>query len=224
MLRFMDFQKTMKRILLAFAFSHVLFQFSAISREKKQPLPPEIAAVEKSVLSYIPDARYPDDPFVLVAAKEALAGWREGNGGVGACLVHEATGQIVERGHNRQFEPHFRSDLHAEMDLLTRYEERVKAQKLNKSSVPQAQQRKIEGLVLYTSVEPCPMCLSRIINIGLKKTYYAAADPAGGMALKIHNLPAFWQELAAGRTFEPARCSPELAALAKALFRPMIRK
>jgi cytosine deaminase len=90
--------------------------------------------------------------------------------------------------------------------------------------VPQAQQRKVEGLVLYTSVEPCPMCLSWIINIGLKKIYYAASDSSGGMALKIQNLPTLWQGLAAGRIYEPARCSPELTALAKALFRPIVRK
>jgi tRNA(adenine34) deaminase len=214
----------MKRLLLTLALLHVLFQFSLAGGEKKQSLPPDIVEIEKGILAYVPDARYVDDPFVLVAVKESLAAFKEGNGGVGACLVHEGTGKIVERGRNRQFRPHFRSDLHAEMDLLTRFEERVKAPRLDDLTVPQAHQRKIEGLVLYTSVEPCPMCLSRIINIGLKKTYYAAPDPSGGMALKIQNLPAFWQELAAGRIYEPARCSPELVALAKALFRPIKRK
>jgi anaerobic selenocysteine-containing dehydrogenase len=40
--------------------------------------------------------------------------------GIGACLVREKSGEIIERGHNRQHSPYFRSDLHAEMDLLDR--------------------------------------------------------------------------------------------------------
>lgn len=184
---------------------------------------PDLNAIEKRINAYILDKRYPDDPFVVVTVREALAGGRERNGGIGACLVEESTGKIVEVGHNRQFEPYFRSDLHAEMDLLTRYEERLKARRIMNSSIPMEEQRKMEGLVLYTSVEPCPMCLSRIINARLKKVYYAAPDPSGGMAHQIQGLPAFWRELASGSIFEPARCSPELVDIAKALFRPMVK-
>jgi tRNA(adenine34) deaminase len=185
---------------------------------------PDLDAIEKRIKAYVPDKQYPDDPYILVAVREALAGGREKNGGVGACLVEEATGKIIEVGHNRQFEPYFRSDLHAEMDLLTRYEERVKARRLMNSTVSTEVQRKVEGLVLYTSVEPCPMCLSRIINMRLKKTCWAAPDPSGGMGHKIQDLPTFWRELASGRIFEPARCSPELVEIAKALFRPMVKR
>jgi cytosine deaminase len=214
----------MKKFLLAMTVLPILFQLSPAGDGPKKALPPDIVELEKRINAFVPDGRYPDDAFVLVTVQEALAGLKENNGGVGACLVRESTGEIVERGHNRQFEPYFRSDLHAEMDLLTRYEERVKARRSDNPSASQAEQRKINGLVLYTSMEPCPMCLARIINIGLKKVYYAIADPSGGMAEKIQNLPAFWQELASGRIFEPARCSPEISAIAKALFRPMGRK
>lgn len=79
-------------------------------------------------------------------------------------------------------------------------------------------------MVLYAFVEPCPMCLARIINTRLKKVYYAAADPTGGMAQRFQNLQPFWQELAMGSIFGPARCSPELSALAKALFHPIGKK
>jgi cytosine deaminase len=212
----------MKKPLLSFALLSLLSLSSLPGDEQQRK--PDIAEIEKRINAYVPDGRYPDDPFVLVAVKEALAASRENNGGVGACLVHESSGQVVERGHNRQFNPVFRSDLHAEMDLLNRYEERIKARKADNPAAPQAVQRKMDGLVLYTSVEPCPMCLARIINARLKKVYYAAADPTGGMAQRFQNLPPFWQELAAGGIFEPARCSPELTALAKALFHPLSKK
>jgi len=214
----------MNRFLSAFAIIFLLSQISFPGSEQKTALPPNIAEIERRVRSYVPNPQYADDPFILVAVQEALLALKENNGSVGACLVDERTGKIVERGHNRQFDPHFRSDLHAEMDLLNRYEERIKARKLANSSIPQAEQRKVDGLVLYTSVEPCPMCLTRIINSRLKKTYYAAPDPTGGMAHKVADLPSFWRELASGSKFEPARCSPELVAIAKALFRPMSKK
>ncbi len=181
----------------------------------------ELGEIEQKVNRYVADPAYPDDPFILATIKEAIAGSREENGGIGACLVRENTGEIVEMGHNRQFEPHYRSDLHAEMDLLTRYEERVKASRPKPKGPPTTDSRKLGGLVLYTSVEPCPMCLTRIINTGLTKVLWAADDPTGGMGRKISDLPQFWQEMAKGKIYEPARCSPELRSIAKRLFRPM---
>jgi cytosine deaminase len=77
------------------------------------------------------------------------------------------------------------------------------------------------GLVLYTSVEPCPMCLTRMINAGVKRAYYAAPDEAGGMVGRFDNLPPFWKGMGKAMVVETARCSPELKALAQRLFRPM---
>lgn len=180
---------------------------------------PELDEIEKKVNSYVPDKDYPDDRFILVTLQEAVAAMHERNGGIGACLVREATGEVVERGHNRQYEPYFRSDLHAEMDLLTRYEEKVRARRGSLVGNPSNEQRKIAGLVLYTSLEPCPMCLSRIINMGIRKVYWATADPEGGMGQKVRDLPPFWRDRALGQLFEPARCSVELKQLADRLFR-----
>jgi tRNA(adenine34) deaminase len=182
----------------------------------------ELSEIEKQVNAFVPDPAYPDDPFILVTLKEAIEGSREENGGIGACLVREATGEVVERGHNRQFEPYYRSDLHAEMDLLTRYEERIKAVRPGGRGNPStAQTRKMGGLVLYTSLEPCPMCLTRIINAGLKKVLHAASDETGGMAKRISGLPPFWQNMAKGNIYQAANCSPELVVIAKRLFRPI---
>lgn len=178
--------------------------------------------IEKDINTYVPDPRFPDDPFVLETVREALKGARERNGGIGACLVREATGEILERGRNSQYEPYFRSDLHAEMDLLDRWEERMR---LTRSRDPREatylDPRAAEGIVLYTSVEPCPMCLTRIINSGIKKVYYAAPDINGGMARRFDSLPPFWKGMAEGMVLEPARCSPALANIAARLFRPM---
>jgi cytosine deaminase len=65
------------------------------------------------------------------------------------------------------------------------------------------------------------MCLTRIINAGIKKVYYAAPDINGGMASRFESLPPFWKGMAAGMVLEPARCSPALADISARLFRPM---
>lgn len=182
----------------------------------------ELNEIKREINAYVPDPDYADDPFIMVTIMEAIMGREHSNGGIGACLVYEATGEIVERGHNRQFDPYFRSDLHAEMDVLDRYEERMRFTRVrNPHDLTFSIPRNKQGLVLYTSVEPCPMCLTRIINAGVKKVYYATDDEEGGMAHRFKDLPPFWQELAQGMVIAPARCSPYLKSLAQKLFHPM---
>jgi tRNA(adenine34) deaminase len=78
--------------------------------------------------------------------------------------------------------------------------------------------RMYEGLVLYSSYEPCPMCMTRILNTRIKRVLYAAPDPEGGMTSQINLLPPFWRELAAGTAFAPARCDARLTEMARILF------
>lgn len=144
------------------------------------------------------------DAFAIEAVKEALDAAREGNFGVGAVLV--LGNAIVERGHNRVFAPRFRSDLHAEMDVLTRFEDRHPSWE------------GLHGLTLYSSLEPCPMCTVRLINAGLNFVYYASSDQAGGMLNRFESLPPEFRELAAGRTFALAGCSMALRELAWQVF------
>jgi len=192
-------------------------------KEQSTTLPIGSDEMEIAINAYVSDPQYEDDPFILAAVKEAIGGRKTRNGGIGACLVNEVSGEIVECGHNEQYVPHFRSDLHAEMVLLNRYEDRMRIIRSfggpnNTASNPRIH---MERIVLYTSVEPCPMCMARIINSGIKKIYYAAADDSGGMGHRIENLPPFWQRMAQGVVVEPARCSPILKEAAQKLFQPM---
>ena len=190
----------------------VLFLFfmsciGAICAEETEPSM-SFGTLEEKISSFKPDPKYRDDKAGLVALQEALVAVKEGNHGVGGCLIREKTGEVVQRGHNRTLQPYYRSDLHAEMDTLTGYEQRVKAQS-----------QKVEGLVLYTSLEPCPMCLTRIIASGVKKVYYLAPDPDRGMVHLLKNLPPAWREIAEGRIYELAQCSPEMKDLANEIFK-----
>jgi len=179
-----------------------------------------IAAIETRIEAYIPDSRYRDDAFGLVVVKDAIISLKAGSGGIGACLVNGKTGEVVERGRNRQYRPYFRSDLHAEMDLLNRYEDRVRKKGgSNSANNP----RQCDDLILFTSTEPCPMCLTRIINSGVQRMYYINPDFEGGMAHRMEHMPRFWQEFAAGRDFRQAECSPVLQQIAEDLFRHSVR-
>jgi tRNA(adenine34) deaminase len=178
-----------------------------MAKSTKNPLEQLKIRIDKLV----PDKNYPHDAFVIITLQEAIEAALEGNFGVGAVLIRNRK-EIVQRGHNRVFSPHFRSDMHAEMDVMTKFEERHK---------------KIErmgGYTLFTSLEPCPMCLCRLITSGVRKVYYAAIDQEGGMANSLGYLPNEWKELAERQDFGLADCSPELSEIASQVFMETVEK
>jgi cytosine deaminase len=170
-----------------------------------KPVQKSLEQLKSRIDKLVPDKTYPHDPFVIITLQEAIAAALEGNFGVGAVLVRNRK-EIVQRGRNRVFSPHFRSDMHAEMDVMTKFEERHK---------------KIERMNVYTlfsSLEPCPMCLGRLITSGVRKVYYAAIDQEGGMANRLAYMPSEWRELAERQDFRLADCSPELSEIALRVF------
>ncbi len=145
------------------------------------------------------------DRFVVLTVQEAITAASEGNFGVGAVLVGP-DGQVVQAGHNRVFAPRFRSDLHAEMDVLTKFEERL------------SEETDCRDLTLFSSLEPCPMCLIRLINSGIRKVYHATPDDEGGMVQRFNDLPPEFQRLADGCEFRQASCAGTLPKLALEVF------
>lgn len=146
----------------------------------------------------------PDDRFVADATREALLAARAGNFGVGAIVVDESDA-VVARGRNRVFMPSFRSDLHAEMDVMNRLEATV--------PLPTARSHR-----LYTSLECCPMCLTRLITSGIGTIRYAAADQLAGMVQRLEQMPPVWRDLADRQDIGTAECSEALASIAWRVF------
>ncbi|MEH0021153.1 MAG: deaminase [Desulfobacter sp.] len=205
----------MKRAGLVFL-TMVFWTFAAVpALSGPAALPEKLARLEQRIRDYTVDPNYRDDVLGLHVVRAALVSAKQGSGGIGACLVDTVTGKVVETGRNRQYDPYFRSDLHAEMDLLNRYEDRVRK---TRSRDADSDPRECSGLVLLSSMEPCPMCLTRIINAGIKTVLYVETDEQGGMATRIRNLPPFWQEFARDREFRMADCSPYLRKIAHDLF------
>jgi tRNA(adenine34) deaminase len=159
---------------------------------------------------FVPDpAAYPDDTLGKLVCEEALAAARAGNYGVGAVLA-DGEGRVILRGGNRVFAPRFASDGHAEMALVSRLER-------ERPELCPAE------LTLLVSLEPCPMCYTRLKLAGIGRVLYLAADEAGGMVRRAEQLPPIWALLHPGQVFAPARVAPTLRRLALAIFRLNLR-
>ena len=152
------------------------------------------------------ESRLPHDKSMVVALREAVMAAKEGNFGIGAVLVDD-DGQVVLSGHNKVFYPYFRSDLHAEMDVMTRYEEN------HTGNID------MKRMTLFSTLEPCPMCFTRLINSGIKKVCYAVDDPTGGMVKRAKHMPPAFIELYKGRDYRLANCSRQVKELALQLFK-----
>lgn len=143
----------------------------------------------------------PDDPYAWISDVLALRSVNSGNYGVGSVMV-DSGNEIVAVGHNLSFSPDFRSDLHAEMVALNYFEKE------------NPQITSLKEYTFYTSLEPCPMCLVRLISSGINRVLYVASDPIGGMVNGVSLFPPLWKELSEPQHFKAAQCSTELSKAA----------
>jgi cytosine deaminase len=124
---------------------------------------------------------------------------------VGAVLV-DPQGTVVAHGHNAVFYPRFRSDFHAEMVVMNAFEEQY----------PEADT--MRGYTLLSSLEPCPMCLARLLTAGVQTVKFLALDALGGMVQHRHHLPAAWQRLGQRQEIGHADVSDSLRQFALDVF------
>ena len=97
--------------------------------------------------------------FMNIAKQNAERGIKEKEGGPFGAVIVDKDEKIIANGNNqvlKQNDP----TAHAEMVAI-----RNACKKLEKYD--------LSGYTLYTSCEPCPMCLSAIIWANIKKVYYA---------------------------------------------------
>ena len=93
-----------------------------------------------------------------------------------------------------------------------------KLQSLKIYSIKKARKELLSQCTLITSLEPCPMCLCRIIAARVGAVYYVAPDAPGGMVHLFNNLPDSWKELAKDKIYAQVDCSDELVKIAAEVF------
>lgn len=98
---------------------------------------------------------------------------------VGAVVVHD--GRVVGRGHNG---PIHRSDPTAHAEILA----------LRDASA-RLDNYRLTGATLYTTVEPCLMCLGAMLHARIGCVVYGASDPKLGATARLDELMADGGEL-----------------------------
>jgi cytosine deaminase len=159
--------------------------------------------------AFQPSATYTDDVYAKAANLQAIKSLMQGGYGIGSVLINQE-GKIIAAAHNSQIQKH-RSDLHAEMTLLTDFEESRLAKQYVNIYVYKP------GLIVFSSAEPCPMCFIRINTTGAD-TKYCTPGPDDGMASRTDFLPPAWKEMALKRKVSLGNCSPEMQKLSHLLF------
>ena len=113
-----------------------------------------------------------DEEYMQLALQEARAADVIGEIPIGAVLVVE--GEVVARAHNMR-ETWNDATAHAEVIVI-----REACKKLGRW--------RLEGAVLYVTVEPCPMCSGAIVNSRIDKVVYGCPDAKAGGAESIFNI------------------------------------
>jgi tRNA(adenine34) deaminase len=107
----------------------------------------------------------------IVEAQKALAADEVP---IGAVVVHEPTGKIIGRGHNRRETDH---DPTAHAEILA----------LREAAHTIGHWRLLD-CVLVVTLEPCPMCAGAAVNARIPKLIYGCADPKAGAVRTLFRL------------------------------------
>ena len=98
--------------------------------------------------------------------KEARRTMNENKGGPFGAVITDKDGNIISVANNQVLKNNDPT-AHAEVQAI-----REACKKLNTHD--------LSGYILYTSCEPCPMCLSAIIWANIKEVYYACTREDAG--------------------------------------------
>jgi len=115
-----------------------------------------------------------DEAFMTMALREAAAAAAHGEVPVGTVIVRD--GRVIGRAHNMR-ETLCDPTAHAEMIALTQAAEAMQAWRL-------------EGAVVYVTLEPCCMCAGALVLARVSRLVYGAADPKAGACGTLYNIVA----------------------------------
>ncbi len=122
-------------------------------------------------------------------------------------IVSLGPNQIFHQGFfEGQTTPHVRSDRHGEMVAMDILEDAI-------ASIPyetEFQTRMPGGLILYSQLESCCMCVGRLASSSISEIRHGSADNGGGMVHKMCDLPPIFIGLTSTQRWTPARISAKV--------------
>jgi tRNA(adenine34) deaminase len=108
----------------------------------------------------------------------ALEAGEEGNLPIGAVITLDD--EIVSEGRNAIWYPRFNPNRHAEIEALR--------------NVPEELWQSKGEMSLYTTLEPCLMCVGAILLHHIGRVVYGSADDYGGAGLVFGHMPKYFEE------------------------------
>ncbi|MFI5380981.1 MAG: tRNA adenosine(34) deaminase TadA [Tepidisphaerales bacterium] len=110
--------------------------------------------------------------------REALAEARQARAQeevpIGCVIVHEPTGRIVGRGHNRRI---LDNDPTAHAEIIA----------IRQAGAETGHWRLLDCALVVT-LEPCPMCAGAIVNARIPRLIYGCDDPKAGAVKTLYQI------------------------------------
>ena len=104
--------------------------------------------------------------YMKMSKEEAYNGYTSNEGGPFGAVITDKEGNIISQGHNMVLKNNDPT-AHAEVTAIRKACEKLGTYDLS-------------NYILYTSCEPCPMCLSAIIWANIKEVYYGCTKEDAG--------------------------------------------
>jgi tRNA(adenine34) deaminase len=121
---------------------------------------------------------------------------KQGNLPIGAVICYG--GKIIAEGKNAIWHPTFNPNRHAEIEALR--------------SVPEHFWEHSREMTLYTTLEPCLMCMGAILLHQIGRVVFGSSDDFGGASTVIGHMPPYFEnELSRIEWIGPVhadRCDP----------------
>jgi len=116
--------------------------------------------------------------FFIRAIRLACEAEKRGNLPIGTVIALE--GKIIAEGQNAIWHPNFNPNRHAEIEALR--------------DVPNHLWEFSNDMTLYTTLEPCLMCIGAVLLHHIGRVMYGSSDNYGGASQVIGHMPTYFEE------------------------------
>lgn len=134
--------------------------------------------------------------YLRQAIRLALEAEETGNLPIGAVITLD--GEVVAEGKNSIWVPVFDPGRHAEIEAM--------------AAAPIGLWARANEMTLYTTLEPCMMCMSTILIHHIGRIVFGSFDPRGGASCVLGHMPPAFENIAQETEFVgpalPQECDP----------------